>query len=126
MIKILIADDSKFSQKVTANLIRKYITDSDIYFADDGQEAYKKYIEINPDYIFADLLMPNVNGEELIKLIKKHNSNAKIIVISADVQKDVRREIESYNVMSFINKPFNEEKARLVYNMIRNDEKNER
>lgn len=124
MIKILIVDDSFFSQKITANLIKKYLDKVEIYFANDGQEGFLKYKEIKPDYTFLDLLMPKVNGKELIKLIKDYNNDKNIIVVSADVQKNVKEEIESYNIMSFVNKPFNEEKAQLICEKMRND-KNE-
>lgn len=124
MVKILIVDDSVFSQKMTASIIKKNLDNVEISFANDGQEGFIKYKEIKPDYIFLDLLMPKLNGKELIMLIKEYNNDAKIIVISADVQKNVREEIEAYNIMSFINKPFNGEKAQLVCEMIRND-KNE-
>ena len=123
MVKILIVDDSNFSQKVAANLIKRFLDNAEISFANDGQEGFEKYKEIKPDYVFLDLLMPKVNGIELIKLIREHDNNAKIIVLSADVQKNVREEVESYKIISFINKPFNEEKAKLICEMIRNDEK---
>lgn len=125
MIKVLIIDDSIFSQKITANLIRKFLDDIEIFFANDGQEGFIKYKNIKPDYTFLDLLMPKLNGNELLKLIKEFNNDAKVFVVSADVQKSVKAEIESYNVMGFINKPFNEEKARTVCNMMRGEEINE-
>lgn len=118
MVKILIVDDSVFSQKVTANLLKKYLKDAEFYFADDGQEGFNKYKETNPDYVFLDLLMPKVSGLELINMLKKHDKNTKIIVLSADVQKNVREEIDACNVISFINKPFNDEKAQLICEMI--------
>lgn len=124
MVKILIVDDSNFSQKITSNLIKKFINDLEIYYANDGQEGFEKYKKINPDYMFVDLLMPNINRKELIKLVKEYDSTAKIIVISADVQKNVKEEIKSYNIVSFINKPINEEKAKFICDIIRND-KNE-
>lgn len=119
MLKILIVDDSVFSQKVTANLIRKYFSDVELYYANDGQDGFSKYKETNPDYVFLDLLMPKINGKELIKMIKAYDEHARIIVLSADVQKNVREEIDTYNVISFINKPLNDEKAELICEMIR-------
>lgn len=119
MVNILIVDDSVFSQKMTANLIRKYIDDSVINYANDGQDGFNKYKEIKPDYVFLDLLMPKMNGIELIKMIKEYDEHAKIIVLTADVQKSVQEEVCSYNVVSFINKPFNDEKASLICEMIR-------
>ena len=125
MVKVLIVDDSIFSQKTTANLIRKFLDDVEIFFAKDGEEGFIKYKNIKPDYTFIDLLMPKMNGQELIKLIKEFNNDAKVFVVSADVQKSVRAEMEAYNVMAFINKPFNEEKAQLVCELIRKEKVNE-
>lgn len=121
MLKILIVDDSIFSQKVTTRLIKKFLDDVEIFCANDGKEGFIKYKNIKPDYIFLDLLMPKLNGKEVLGLIREYNNDAKIFVVSADVQKSVRQEIEALNVMSFINKPFSEEKAQLVCEMIRND-----
>lgn len=125
MLKVLIVDDSIFSQKTTANLIGKLLDDVEIFFAKDGEEGFIKYKNIKPDYTFIDLLMPKINGQELLKLIKEFNNDAKVFVVSADVQKSVREEMEAYNVMAFINKPFNEEKAQLVCEMIRKEKVNE-
>ncbi len=119
MLKILIVDDSLFSQKVTANLLKKYLEPVDIFYAADGEAGLEKYKEINPDYVFLDLLMPKINGQKLIPMIKKYDANAKIFVVSADVQNAVREEVDSYHILSFVNKPFTEEKARAVYSMIK-------
>lgn len=121
MIKILIVDDSNFSQRITANLIKKFLDDVEIYFANDGQDGLETYKKINPDYTFVDLLMPNINGKDMVELVKKIKDDAKIVVLSADVQKSVKEEMEVLGIMSFINKPFNEEKAKFICDMIRND-----
>ena len=120
-MKILIVDDSVFSQKVNARFIEQFLTDVEIFFANDGEEGFERYKEIKPDYVLLDLLMPKLNGKELISLIKHHDEKAKIIVISADIQKNVREDIRNYRVMEFINKPFNEEKAKALCDLIRND-----
>lgn len=124
MVKILIVDDSIFSQKTNANLMGKYLKDVQIYFAKDGEEGFIKYKMIKPDYIFIDLLMPKISGQELLRQVKEFDRDAKIFVVSADVQKSVKAEIEAHHIMGFINKPFNEEKAQLVCEMIRKEEVN--
>lgn len=125
MLKILIVDDSIFSQKTASNLIKKFLKEVEFFFANDGKEGFIKYKNMKPDYIFIDLLMPGINGEDLLKLIKEFDNNAKIFVVSADVQKGIREEIEAYGVKAFVNKPFNEEKARIVCEMIKKEEVNE-
>lgn len=121
-MNILIIDDSAFSQRVIANLIVKYLDNVNTYFAKDGEEGLEKFKSIKPNYTFVDLLMPKLNGEELIKQINEYDPNAKIIVVSADVQKSIKEEIDSYGVMAFINKPFTEEKAKSVCEIIRDSE----
>lgn len=120
-MKILIVDDSRFTQLTIAKLLKNQIGDVEIFFANDGEEGFKKYKEFNPDYVFVDLLMPNVSGQQLIKLIKEYDKDSNIFVISADVQKNVREEIESYGVIQFINKPFTDEKVKLVTKIIKGD-----
>lgn len=120
-MKLLIVDDSKFSQIITSNLIKNLIKDIEISFANDGEMGYTMYKQIEPDYLIVDLLMPNLNGKELIKLIKEYDKDSKIFVVSADVQKNVKEEIESYGIMGFINKPFNEEKAKFICDIIKGD-----
>ncbi|WP_077369012.1 response regulator [Anaerosalibacter sp. Marseille-P3206] len=120
-MKLLIVDDSKFSQIITSKLIKSFIKDIEISFANDGEKGFAKYKEINPDYVIVDLLMPNINGKELIKLIKEYDNNSKIFVVSADVQRNVKEEVESYGIIEFINKPLNEEKAKIISNIIKGD-----
>lgn len=122
MIKILVVDDSMFSQKMIAKLLYKNLESTEIYFAADGEEGLQKYKELNPDYIFIDLLMPKVSGQMLIPMIKEYDIKANIIVVSADVQKNVKDDMDSYNIMSFINKPFTEEKAQSICAMIKEKE----
>ncbi len=119
MIKILIVDDSVFSQRMTSNVLKKCLVQSEIYFAGDGWEGLKKYQEKKPDYIFVDLLMPGLDGHGLIKLIKEYDPSANIIVVSADVQNQVREEMEKHHIITFINKPFTEEKAQIICNMMK-------
>jgi len=119
MLKILIVDDSIFSQKVVANLLKKFMDDIEISFANDGEQGFIKYKDLKPDYVFLDLLMPKINGQELIYLLKNFDSEAKLIVVSADVQKSIREDIEKYNIIEFINKPFTEEKAQHICSLIK-------
>ncbi|KOA21315.1 chemotaxis protein CheY [Clostridium homopropionicum DSM 5847] len=120
-MKLLIIDDSVFSQRMVASLIKKHLENAELYFAKDGYEGFQQYKNIKPDYTFVDLLMPTISGGELIALIKEYDSNAKIIVVSADVQKSVKDEISDYGIVAFLNKPFNDERAKYICDMMRDD-----
>lgn len=120
-MKLLIIDDSVFSQRMVASLIKKHLENAELYFAKDGYEGFQQYKNIKPDYTFVDLLMPTLSGGELIALIKEYDSKAKIIVVSADVQKSVKDEISDYGIVAFLNKPFNDERAKYICDMMRDD-----
>ena len=94
-MKILVVDDSIFTQTIISNLLKKFSPSIDISTASDGIEGFEKYKTIMPDYVFVDLLMPKLNGIELIKKIKNYNRSANIFVITADIQKSIRQEIEA-------------------------------
>lgn len=121
MIKILIVDDSKFSQKITSSLIKQQLPEAEYTFANDGWEGLEKFKKDRPDYLIIDLLMPKLRGQDLIEEVRKVDFGAKIIVVSADVQRRVREVIEKMGVLAFVNKPLNEEKAKTIANIIRND-----
>ena len=120
-MKILVVDDSVFSQKITCNLMKSVLEDAEFFVAGDGEEGLEKYKSIQPDYLFADLLMPKIDGKELIRLVKELDSAAKIVVISADVQKNVREELEKCNILAFVNKPLNEEKAKMISTLMKGE-----
>jgi DNA-binding response OmpR family regulator len=76
----------------------------------DGQEAlemYKKNISSGECYsiIFTDIKMPNMNGIELIKEIKKINPNENIVVFSAHQDSNYLLELINLGVRRFILKP---------------------
>ncbi|MEY8304302.1 response regulator transcription factor [Anaerosalibacter bizertensis] len=110
-MKILIVDDSRFTQKIEGNLLKKNMPNSEIYYASNGEEGLEKYKELEPDFAIIDLLMPGMSGLELIKKIKEYDEKAKLVVVSADVQEKVREEVDSLGTNGFINKPLNEEKV---------------
>jgi CheY-like chemotaxis protein len=123
MACVLIVDDSVFSQKVTANLLQKamYGENIAISFASNGEEGLLKFRALKPDYMFIDLLMPKLSGTQLIREVQKEGKT-KIIVVTADIQKRIREEMEKRHVFAFVNKPLNDEKMRLLCGrMIRND-----
>lgn len=118
MLKVLVVDSSIFSQKVIASALNKVRQDVEITFAINGEEGFSKYQELNPDFVILDILMPKLNGQELIYLIKKIDENAKIFVVSADIQRSVLKEINK-DIMAFIYKPFTDQKAQLMYMLMK-------
>lgn len=118
-MKILIVEDSKFVQTLTIRLIKQHFPDALIITAGDGEMGHLLFRTENPNIVITDLLMPKLSGQEMIRLIKQDNPDSKIIVLSADVQKIIKDELETIGILAFINKPLDAEKAAQLADIIK-------
>ncbi|MDD3270158.1 MAG: response regulator [Syntrophomonadaceae bacterium] len=118
-MRVLMVDDSQFFKNFLLKVFKEYLPDAIIYQASNGKDAFEIYQNEKPDIVITDLLMPEINGHDLVRLLRELDHEAKIIVLSADIQKSTREEIEAMGVIDFINKPLNNEKASQLLNLIK-------
>ncbi len=77
--KILIIEDDKFLRELIA---RKLVDENyEIEEAIDGEEGLKKTKTVKPDLILLDLILPGIDGFEVLSKIKEDPSLASIPVI---------------------------------------------
>lgn len=118
MYKILIADDEKDIVK----LLRLYLEKNDIkiYEANDGAEALDLLNEEDIDLAIVDIMMPKINGFELIKKIRIDN-NIPIMIISAKIETADKIFGLELGADDYITKPFDpmEVAARVKANLRR-------
>lgn len=77
--KILLIDDSITQlEMLKIQLIKSGF---DVETASDGGEGYKKVFELAPDLILSDIMMPNLNGYQLCRLLKNNPLTKQIPVI---------------------------------------------
>lgn len=116
-MKILLVDDSAFSRKIAAQLFRENYPEAEIFLANDGAMGYESFVQIQPDILVSDLLMPNMSGQELVEKIRETDKDILIFLLTADVQQATKEEVAVFNIASFINKPLNQEKMEIVKNL---------
>ncbi|MBT1248000.1 MULTISPECIES: chemotaxis protein CheY [unclassified Thermosipho (in: thermotogales)] len=109
--KILIVDDAAFMRMMLKDIITKAGHEV-VGEAANGKEAVEKYKELKPDIVTMDITMPEMNGIEAIKEIKKIDPNATIIVCSAMGQQAMVIEAIQAGAKDFIVKPF--QAARVI------------
>lgn len=85
--KILIIDDDEFLLDIYST---KFKEDGfDVEVAKGGKEALLKVTEFKPDVVLVDIVMPDMDGFETIKLLKKKlGDSAKIVALSNLDQKE--------------------------------------
>ncbi|EFU69051.1 chemotaxis response regulator CheY [Aliarcobacter butzleri JV22] len=118
-MKVLVTDDSKMARKmVVKSLEESTIKDLEIFEAQNGQEAIDLYKEISPKIVFLDLTMPIMDGFEALKRIKKIDENAKVVIISADIQKLSMDRVRELGAFNFIKKPIDSLKMQQILEKI--------
>lgn len=108
--KVLIVDDASFMRVMLKNMLVKNGFEV-IGEAGNGQEAFEKYKELNPDIVTMDITMPIVDGIGAVKLIVEHDPNAKIVMCSAMGQQSMVIDSLKAGAKDFVVKPFAEDKV---------------
>ncbi len=84
MAKILIIDDSRFARNSLGRILEQ--DDHQIGQAGDGKEGIEKIAVQAPDCVIADLLMPEMDGFEMLEALKAMEASPPVIIVTADIQ----------------------------------------
>jgi DNA-binding response OmpR family regulator len=106
---LYIDDNSTIRKKAVEYLSRRY---QSVLEAKDGQEAWAIYKDMHPDIIFTDIQMPNLNGLEFVKLIRKENKTTPIIIISAFIETTYLLSAVELQLIKYMVKPVTSEKMK--------------
>ena len=72
----------------------------------DGSEGFELFKKLNPDIIFLDVIMPKYDGFYTLKKIREINSNAKVIMVTADFSPETKKKLKEMNATDIIYKPY--------------------
>lgn len=103
MIKILIADDNEQITEVLKAFAEKEGMQVDV--ANDGRQAFEKYKNNEYHILLLDIMMPYIDGYELLKIIRKE-SMVPVILITAKGEDYEKIMGLDYGADDYIVKPF--------------------
>ena len=103
MYRILIADDSWLQRQLISNVLKE--NNYEFIEAQNGKDAVEKVVSQKPDCLILDLLMPDMDGIEVLKFLKEKNISVPVIILSADIQNTTRTQCFELGAVDFINKP---------------------
>lgn len=100
---ILLVDDEKMIVEVLeAYLVREGYK---VFTADNGVEALRRVSDVNPDLIVLDLMLPDISGEEVCRLVRRE-SDVPILMLTAKSSEDERINGIVIGADDYLTKPF--------------------
>ncbi len=105
-VRILVADDSITIQKIVAMAFEN--EDAEVEGIGDGQEAFDKVPNFQPDIVLADVDMPGLDGFELCQKIKESPelANIKVLLLASDFEDFDEVRFKKCQAENHISKPF--------------------
>jgi len=110
MSRILLIDDNRIVRTMLSELLTDFghiVTE-----AGDGKEGLRLFELVDPELIITDLVMPEIEGIEVLMTLRKYRAKAKIIVISGGVHRHAADFLEitkSLGASVVLAKPFTNE-----------------
>ena len=106
-LKVLVVDDTELNQHLIAAMLKKM--GHQVILANGGTEAIETVASASPDLILLDVMMPNMDGFEVARVIRRSNAWVPIFFVSASMSNEnVVRGLHS-GADDFLFKPLNYE-----------------
>jgi signal transduction histidine kinase/DNA-binding response OmpR family regulator len=106
--------------------IRTILKDQfNVHFAHNGKEGLEKALEIVPDIVVSDVMMPLMNGFEFCKQLKEHELTSHVLVILLTALSNTEDKITGYKrgADAYLLKPFNKEELLVRIDQLLNTRK---
>src|SRR5687767_5654759 len=120
--RVLIAEDDAAQRLGLQQLLKSWGYNVDV--ASDGQEALNKISESRPAIVLSDMVMPNLDGLELLRAIKQNNeTDTTLVLLTAQGSVETAVEAIKQGAYDYLTKPIDPQRLRIVLDQIssRND-----
>ena len=117
--KVLLVDDSAMIRKA----LKRFLSGlgyNNVIEADDGITAVEAVKNEKPDFMFMDVVMTNMNGNEALKTIRAIGSDVPVVMLSSVTDKSLVDECQQSGVSGFIFKPIQADNgAEIIKNYLK-------
>ncbi len=101
--RVLVVDDSAYARRMLRSTLEK--AGHTVEEAGTGMTALESYFLSRPDVVLLDLTMEDMGGVEVLTRIRELDPEARVIIISADVQSTTEVVVKSAGASHFLGKP---------------------
>ncbi len=118
---ILIVDDAQLNVNILTELLQ-FQGYTDVISTTDSRQVVQLFEEKKPDLILLDLMMPFVDGFQILDFLAKHIASTDflpILVFTADVSVEAKRKALQNGANDFLTKPFDHAEVELrIHNLL--------
>ncbi len=90
-IRVMVVDDHTVVRSGLAAFLLTYDELELVAEASSGEEAVRKCVELAPDVVLMDLMMPGMNGAEATRIIRQKCPDTKVIALTSFKEDDLMR-----------------------------------
>lgn len=108
--RILIVDDSSLARR-SARIMLEEMGHS-VEEATDGALALERYFINRPDLVLLDMVMSGMYGLDVLAKLRELDPEARVIVVTADIQTSTEDQAKAAGAAAFLNKPLNRKKLQ--------------
>ena len=120
MRSVLVVDDSTTVAKQLSKILEESGRYKVVGHASDGLEAVKQYKAASPDLVCMDVVMPNLDGMQALRMIKQINGDARVVMISSvGGVADKVTECLKAGAVNVVSKPFDAKKVLDVLDSVK-------
>lgn len=104
MKKVIIIEDQTAVREMIAQIVHTEPGYEVAAECGDGQSALETCLRLKPDFIILDVMLPGLNGAEVLRRISKHVPGARVLVFSGYQDSALLRELLEAGAHGFIGK----------------------
>ena len=105
-IKVMLVDDQKMANFITRKLIEVTGFSTEVVDYTVPQEALLDLSNTNPDLIFLDLNMPEVNGWQFLEVLTEKQNQTQVVIVTSSTSIHDKEKAQKYaRVIDFLTKP---------------------
>lgn len=104
MKKVIVIEDQTIMRDLICQLVEGYATMEVVASSGDGAEGYNLCLEHTPDLVILDIMLPNLNGSEVLRRLKTKNPRANILIFSAASSNSMVNRLLKSGVTGYIEK----------------------
>lgn len=110
MVTILVVEDNEHTRMLTEARLKKFYT---VVTAENGAEALDIFYERQIDLIVADIMMPVMDGYELVKNLRDNNKEVPVLFLTAKSTFEDKRQGFELGIDDYVTKPIDYEELLL-------------